>query len=263
MFKRHAVLWFIVITVALSFATYFLPLPAEQKSLLVPVVLVLIPALVSVPVALISEGSDGLRQILSTASLRRGGLKWLLIGVGLGVLIRVMIWGMALLLQLSVRADLSDPGAWFVLLATIPLALFEEIGWRSYALDRVLRKYSPLEASLLIGLPWGLLHLVIVLPGMMNQGVPAIAQVGSVILMSIVLTWAYVRSGHSLWTVTLLHGVQNGLVVLNRGLSIVSGSWLLVAVCFILATVLITVDRRLFFTRPEREASGSPQPALS
>jgi membrane protease YdiL (CAAX protease family) len=115
----------------------------------------------------------------------------------------------------------------------------------------------------LIGLPWGLLHLAIVLPGMMNQGVPAIAQVGSVILMSILLTWAYVRSGYSLWTVTLLHGVQNGLVVLNRGLSIVSGSWLLVAVCMILVVVLIIFDRRLFFTRPEEAASVSPQAVLS
>jgi membrane protease YdiL (CAAX protease family) len=260
--KRHAVLWFIVITVALSFAAYFLPLPAEQKSLLVPVLLVLIPTLVSVPVVLISEGKAGLLQMISTASLRRGGLRWLMIGAGLGVLIRAMIWAMAFLLQLPVHADFADASAWLILLLTVPLALFEEIGWRSYALERVLRRYSPLEASLLIGLPWGLLHLAIVLPGMMNEGVPAIAQVGSVILFSVILTWAYVRSGHSLWTVTLLHGVQNGLVVLNRGLSIVSGSWLLVAVCLSMAVVMIIVDRRLFFARPEGAASR-PAPAMS
>ena len=163
---------------------------------------------------------------------------------------RVFGWAIAVLLQMPVKADFSDPSAWFILLATIPLALFEEIGWRSYALDRVLRTRSPLEAALVIGLPWGFLHLTILLPGMMSENVPAIAQVGSVLLISIILTWAYVRSGHSLWAVTFLHGVQNGLVVLNRGLSLVPASWLLFASCFIMAVILIVLDRRTFFTKP-------------
>ena len=212
--------------------------------------MVLIPTLVSIPMALITEGREGIRQMLSTASLRHGGIKWLLIGAGVGALVRVIAWGVAILLRMPIKVDLSDPTAWFILLITIPLALFEEIGWRSYALDRVLRTRSPLEASLLIGVPWGFLHLTILLPGMMSESVPAIAQVGSVILISIVLTWAYVRSGHSLWTVTFLHGVQNGLVVLNRGLSIVPASWLLFASCLIMAVLLIVLDRRTFFTKP-------------
>lgn len=249
-FKRHSVFWFILITVALSFGTYFLPLPIEQKSLLVPVLMVFIPTLVSLPFAFITEGRDGIRQMLSTASFRRGGVKWLLIGAGVGAMIRVIAWLLAVLLQMPVKTDLSDPSAWFLLLVTIPLALFEEIGWRSYALERVLRTRSPLEAGLLIGLPWGFLHLTILLPGMMSVGTHPIAQVGSVILISVILTWAYVRSGHSLWTVTFLHGVQNGLVVLNRGLSIGPASWLLFASYFILVIVLILFDRHRFFTKP-------------
>jgi membrane protease YdiL (CAAX protease family) len=250
MLKRHPVLWYAVITVVLSFATYFLPLPVEQKSLLVPMLMVLIPTLVSIPMILVTEGRDGFRQMLATAGPRRGGSKWLLIGAGVGAMIRVIAWVIAILFRMPVRVDFSDPTAWFILLLTIPLALFEEIGWRSYALDRVLKTRSPMEAGLLVGLPWGFLHLTILLPGMMSESVPAIAQVGSVLLISIILTWAYVRSGHSLWTVTLLHGVQNGLVVLNRGLSIVPASWLLLASCFIMAAVLILFDRRMFFSKP-------------
>ena len=85
--------------------------------------------------------------MLSTASLRRGGIKWLLIGAGVGALMRVIGWGVAILFRMPIKVDLSDPTAWFILLVTIPLALFEEIGWRSYALDRVLRTRSPLEAA--------------------------------------------------------------------------------------------------------------------
>ena len=250
MLKRHSVLWYVVITVVLSFAAYFLPLPVEQRSLLVPVLMVFIPTIVSITMALVTEGRDGIRQILSTASLRHGGIQWLLIGAGVGAFVRVIAWVIAVLLQMPVKVDLSDPTAWFILLATIPLALFEEIGWRSYALDHVLRTRSPLEASLLIGLPWGFLHLTILLPGMMSVGTHPIAQVGFVLLISIILTWAYVRSGHSLWTVTFLHGVQNGLVVLNRGLSIIPASWLLFASCFIIAAILLILDRRTFFAKP-------------
>ena len=248
--KKYSVVCFVILTVALSFATYFLPLPLEQRRLLVPVLMVFVPTLVSVPVALAAEGREGLRQMLSTASLRRGGIKWLLIGAGLGALVRVIAWVIAILFRMPIKADLSDPTASFILLATIPLALFEEIGWRSYVLDRVLSTRSPLEASLLIGLPWGFLHLTILLPGMMSVGTHPIAQVGSVLLISIILTWAYVRSGHSLWTVTFLHGVQNGLVVLNRGLSIIPASWLLFASCFIIAAILLILDRRTFFAKP-------------
>jgi len=90
--KKYPVAWFVILTVALSFATYFLPLPAEQKSLLVPALMVFIPTLVSVPMALLTEGRDGIRQMLSTASLRRGGIKWLLIGAGVGAMMRVFGW---------------------------------------------------------------------------------------------------------------------------------------------------------------------------
>lgn len=80
LFKKYPVAWFVILTVALSFATYFLPLPVEQRSLLVPVLMIFIPTIVSVPMALFTEGRDGIRQMLSTASLRRGGIKWLLVG---------------------------------------------------------------------------------------------------------------------------------------------------------------------------------------
>lgn len=49
MLKRHPVLWFAVLTLLFSFAVYFLPLPAEQKSLLLPVLLTFVPAWCAFP----------------------------------------------------------------------------------------------------------------------------------------------------------------------------------------------------------------------
>ena len=246
MLKRSSVLWFVVITVALSFGTYFLPLPVEQKSLLVPILLVLIPTLVCLSIVLLTEGRQGIRRLLSTI---HGVWKWALIGAGVGTLLRVAVLITGIMLGTSIQADLSSPGTAFVILATIPLAWFEELGWRRFALDRLLKSRSPLEASLLLGFPWALIHLVIILPGMMSVGAPAIPQTLVLIALSVILTWAYVHSRGSLLAVTLLHGVQNGLVVINRGLGMAESTWLLMGVYVVFAVLLVIFDRQTFFTK--------------
>ncbi|HEX5942443.1 MAG TPA: CPBP family intramembrane glutamic endopeptidase, partial [Anaerolineales bacterium] len=241
MLKRYSVLWFVVLTVVLSFGAYFLPLPTEQKSLLVPILLVLIPTLVCAPLAFFTEGKEGIRQLFSRV---RGAWRWVLIGAVLGAMLRVAVWIAGTLLGTSIRADLSAPGTAFVILATIPLAWFEELGWRRFALDRLLMSRSPFEASLLLGVPWSLVHLVLLLPGMMSVGAPLLSQTLILIALSVFLTWVYVRSGGSLRAVTLLHGLQNGLVVLNRGLGIAEATWLMVGVYVIGAILLILFDRQ-------------------
>ena len=244
--RGHSVLWFVLLTVALSFAAYFMPLPAESRALLVPVVLVFIPALVCIPLAFLTEGRAGVRQLFSRGG---GGLKWLLIGAIVGALMRAAVLAAGWMLGTSIQADFSGPGTWFIVLATIPLAYFEELGWRRFALDRLLRSRSPFEVAVLLGLPWSVIHLVILLPGMMSAGAPAIPQALVLVCLGIVLTWAYVRGGGSILAVTLLHGVQNGLVVLNRGISIADATWLMMWVYLALAVGLVVAERRMFFTR--------------
>ena len=247
MLKRYPVFWFVVLTVLFSLAVYFLPLPAEQRSLLVPVLLVLVPTVVCLPIAFISEGMPGVRRLFSSA---RGAWTWALIGALAGAGLRVAVLVTGILLGTSIRADLSQPGTAFVVLATLPLAWFEELGWRRFALDRLLRSRSPLEASLLLGVPWALIHLILLLPGMMSAGAPALPQTIVLVALSVILTWVYVRSGGSLLAVTLLHGLQNGLVVINRGLGMTESTWLMMIVYVALAALVFLFDRRLFLAKP-------------
>lgn len=247
--KRHSIFWFALLTVGLSFAVYLIPLPADSRSLLVPLVLVFVPTVVCIPLVAITEGKGGLRQLFSSVN---AGLKWPLIGALVGAGMRVTVLILGSVLETSIKADLSAPGTWFIVLATIPLAYFEELGWRRFALDRLLKSRSPFESSLLLGLPWGLVHLVVVLPGVMNAGAPAIPQFLVLIWMSIIITWAYVRSGGSVLTTTLLHGVQNGFVLLNRGLTLTESTWLMMWAYLILAILFIAVERRMFFAKPSR-----------
>lgn len=247
MLQRHSVPWFVTLTVTLSFGTYFLPLPVEQKSLLVPILLVLIPTIVCIPLAFFTEGIDGIRQLFSSV---RGAWKWGGIGAGIGALLRITMLITGILLGTSIRADLSSPGTGFVILATIPLAWFEELGWRRFALDRMLKYRAPFEASLLLGFPWAIIHLILLLPGMMSVGAPAIPQTIGLIALSVLLTWVYLRSGGSLLAVTLLHGVQNGLVVINRGLGMAESTWLLMGIYVLFAVLLVIFERSRFFAKP-------------
>ncbi|NJC95676.1 MAG: hypothetical protein C3F07_10775 [Anaerolineales bacterium] len=239
--------WFVLLTVSFSFAAYFIPLPVESRSLLVPVILVLIPTLVCIPIVLFTEGRDGLRQLFSNA---RGGPQWPLIGALVGAGMRVAVLILGILFGTSIKADFSVPGTWFVVLATIPLAYFEELGWRRFALDRLLKFRSPIESALWLGIPWGIIHLVVILPGMMSAGSPAIPQTIVLICLGIVITWGYVRSGGSVFTTTLIHGAQNGFVVINRGLTNADATWLMMWAYLLLAVIFVLADRKMFFAKP-------------
>jgi membrane protease YdiL (CAAX protease family) len=72
------------------------------------------------------------------------------------------------------------------------------------------------------------------------------------VALSVILTWAYVHSGGSLLAVTLLHGLQNGLVVINRGLGMAESTWLLMGVYVLFAVLLIVFDRQTFFSKTSR-----------
>jgi membrane protease YdiL (CAAX protease family) len=81
--------------------------------------------------------------------------------------------------------------------------LFEEIGWRGFALPYLQRRYSALVSSLIIGLVWAFWHFpnfFFFTPTMLAVFVP----MG--IVMSVIYTWVYNSTGGSLFAVVVLHG---------------------------------------------------------
>ncbi|MFO0985386.1 MAG: CPBP family intramembrane glutamic endopeptidase, partial [Planctomycetota bacterium] len=85
----------------------------------------------------------------------------------------------------------------------IGAALFEEIGWRGFALPHLQRRCSALVSSLIIGLVWALWHFpnfVAFTPSMLAAFVPKL------MALSLIFTWVYNSTGGSLFAVVLLHG---------------------------------------------------------
>ena len=181
-------------------------------------------------------------------------------GITLGVAFLLRL-GVSLLALLLGRYETPYLGEISPLLLLTPVfAAFEEIGWRGYALPRLLPRMSPLAAALVLGIPWATLHLVLFLPGMLSAGKSPLPQVSVVLLLSVLTTWAYVRTGrHGVIAATLIHGGQNGLVFLNGGVTPASlAPWLMVVVYVLVVGVVVVADARVMLGRkPEPSAAAS------
>jgi len=133
----------------------------------------------------------------------------------------------ALLLQGAITGEATaslDLGRWYmapiVLVVTLIFdagPLGEELGWRGYALPRLLAgRFSPLAAALVLGLIWGVWHL----PAFFVAGTAQHdLQMGilwlivGTMLASVIMTWLYRRTGGDVLASGVLVHLMNNLTV--------------------------------------------------
>ena len=89
-------------------------------------------------------------------------------------------------------------------------SLQEELGWRGYALRRLLERHMPVRAALSVGAAWAVWHVP--LYGIVNGGQersPLGVFMISVVALSVVHTWLWVVTGGSVLMAFLLHSGTN------------------------------------------------------
>ena len=84
--------------------------------------------------------------------------------------------------------------------------LGEELGWRGYALPRLLRRFTPFIASLVLGVIWGLWHF----PSFFMSGVPQSSLSISLFLpgavcLSVLVTWLFIHTNGSVLITVMFH----------------------------------------------------------
>ena len=125
-------------------------------------------------------------------------------------------------------------------------SLGEEIGWRGFLLPELLKRMSPLAASLVLGVVWGLWHLPIDLYASFGvQGLGAILmRVIYVLPLSVLFTWFYLKSKGSLLIALLLHTSLN--VMGDLGLSRFESSAMVFFVLMAITAVIVSMSSPVF-----------------
>jgi membrane protease YdiL (CAAX protease family) len=88
--------------------------------------------------------------------------------------------------------------------------LGEEIGWRGFALPRLLERFSPLISSLILGALWAVWHFPYALTeGTFLSEVPLHWFFINLLAMSVIYTWIFINTNGSLLLPLLFHAAGN------------------------------------------------------
>ncbi len=94
-------------------------------------------------------------------------------------------------------------------------AVSEEFGWRGFALDRLLGKWRPGAANMILGLSWAFWHgPLFFIPGTAQaargKAIVELALFAAwIIPLTVVFTWLHIRTGRSLFAAVLFHATIN------------------------------------------------------
>jgi uncharacterized protein len=236
--KASHVWLFAASTALLSLAVLFL-VPGTGG----PVAVVFVPTVLAAALIRTVSGSGQVRALLFGRRAWRITLEWVTITLGLAVLARVGV---------GIAGEMLPGYEWEIgtftplLLGVFLFAAGEEIGWRGFALPLLLaRGYAPLTAVLLLGIPWSVLHLPLVLPGALNEGWSPWAMLLFMMSLTVIVSWCYLAAGSSILAAVLFHGGQNALSFLNVDIDPRAGSWVMAGVygAIALSVVVMTGGR--------------------
>jgi uncharacterized protein len=204
---RHDLLLYFILAYAVSWAIWPLVLVNPQSSPLVPFG----PLIAAVIVALLAGGLRELRALL------RQLLRWRLhpIWYVIALLGPFVLTAAAAALTVATGAPAPNLEAytdWLgigaALLSTIIIVgLFEEVGWRGFALPRLQRRHDALWAALVLGVIWASWHLpeLISDPGQR----PPLQFFVWILAQSVILAWLYNSTNGSLPIVIICHAAIN------------------------------------------------------
>lgn len=210
------------------------------------------PLLAGLALTAALEGVPGLRSLLRRFLRWRVPLVWTLFSlfstagvVGLALMVDWLLGGPAPKLELAMLVYFLPITA-YVLVTSV---LGEETGWRGFALPRLLRRYGPLRASLLLGLVWGLWHLPLFwMEGDFHRAIPIPLFLIQSIALSLLYTWIHQRTQGSLWLAHLFHAASNATLGILPILPFATGSrvrplWIAVGLLCLLALISVRALR--------------------
>jgi membrane protease YdiL (CAAX protease family) len=206
--------------------------PISNRNLFV-MMLIYAPTISGLILTVLYEGRDGLVALFKRGVLFTKPLWWL---IAIFIIpVTLLVFGLFTYLT----GIESNSFNWNLFTGTFPLIIFsfniftdagpigEELGWRGYALPRLLQFYSPVMATAILSVFWTLFHLVAFFASGTNQfGMSFIWFSLFCISLCYIMTWLYINNGGN-WIASglIIHYMINsfalsGAVKVGPGLSI-------------------------------------------
>jgi uncharacterized protein len=206
------------------------------------------------------DGWSGLRSLYARLFRWGFGLRWYLLVL---LVIPAVGWIATRFTGASPLKTFNDLTEFFLLLIYMLLTgpLCEELGWRGFALPRLLDRFNPFFASLILGVIWGIWHLPsFFVGGMVQAGLSLPLFLLTALLLSFFVTWVFQHTGGSVLITVLVH------YIFNICASIIGVEPpVLVALLLAADVLMMVVDRRFGWFRLRRSIpdGDQPQPAVS
>jgi uncharacterized protein len=171
------------------------------------------PSLAGIILTAVVDGKTGLRSLFSRMGQWRVGVRW----YAVVLLFPVLIMAILMILTALVSPVFAPSFTVMGIVIGLVVGYFEEIGWTGFALPKLQLKYSPLTASLMLGVLWGFWHIladyfgnsasmeVLWLPYFIFGFVAAMAAT------RVLIAWAYNQTG-SILLAQLMHASSTGFL---------------------------------------------------
>jgi hypothetical protein len=211
-------------------------------------------------VVAVTEGWAGVKAWAGRIVRWRVGLIWYLVALGLTPLMRLAAFGLNL--ALGAPAPPAEawggwaevPGAFVFIFLTIGIG--EELGFRGYALPKLMERYSPLVASLILGVLRVIWHAPLFLAG----DSPWVILM--VLFGDVLFAWVFVNTRGSVLLALLLHSAFNAsgeiFFPLFAGAYAEQQTMLLAIVFIVVAAVIAGAFRPKLMRRRAEQADAAP-----
>lgn len=212
-------------------AAYSLGLISETPSAMLNVLYFLgTPLIAAVIITVVTRGWKGLKEWARRLARWRVGWQWVLVSLFIYPLVTLlsftisdlvagdawtvsMMWrvGFENLQENATRIGLNpgNTGQIFAILVAISfiVPIFEEGGWRAFAIPRLQEKYSALVSGLVMGVIWSIWHLPsFSTKGSDHYGMPFLWFLITIVSISILMVWIMNHTNQSVLMTILFHG---------------------------------------------------------
>jgi membrane protease YdiL (CAAX protease family) len=175
------------------------------------------PAIAAFTITALVSGAPAVRELRLKIFHWRVGLRWYalaLLGSGVFLLngaggyeLLTGHWDALPIAQMPIRKVAAMGGLMFLLYAVVNT---EEIAWRGFALPRLQSQYGALGGSVILWVPWTLLHLpYFFIKESMLQQMGFVPFAAGTLTMSILFAWLFNNTGGSVLLCTLMHAALN------------------------------------------------------